>query len=80
MSLGRTFCAFFSECFFSESCVLFTGRTSTFFSKNNFKIGSHSIINKFKNYFTTIFLIFNNKRYLNKSIIKCKASKRSEIR
>ena len=50
-------CAF--VLFFSGSCALFMGPTSTFFSKNNFKIGSHGTIHTFKNYFTIVFLAFN---------------------
>ena len=46
--------------FFSGFRALFTELTSTFFSKNNFKIESHNTIHIFKNYFTTIFSIINN--------------------
>ena len=44
---------------FSGSRALFTKHTNTFFNKNNFKTGSHDTIYIFKNYFTTIFSIFN---------------------
>ena len=50
-------CAF--VLFFSESCALFMGPASTFFSKNNFKIWSHGIIHTFKNYFTIVFFAFS---------------------
>ena len=39
------------------------------FSKIFIKIGSHSIIHIFKNYFVTIFLVFSNKQYPNRPII-----------
>ena len=39
-----------------------------FFQKNNFKIGSHSTIHTFKNYFAIVFSIFNNKQYPNKPL------------
>jgi len=32
---------------------------STFFYKNNFKTRSHGTIHTFKNYFTTVFSVFN---------------------
>ena len=47
------------------SRALFTGPISNFFNKSNFKTGSHDTIHKFKNYFTTVFLVFINKRYPN---------------
>ena len=50
------------------SCALFTGSKSMEFSKIFIKIGFHSIIYIFKNYFTTMFSIFNNKRYPIRSI------------
>ena len=34
--------------------------------KKNFKIWFHGTIHTFKNYFATIFSVFNNKRYLNR--------------
>ena len=34
-----------------------------------FKIGFHDTIHTFKNYFVTIFLVFSNKRYLNKLLM-----------
>ena len=37
------------------SCTLFTGPVSTFFSKKNFKTGSHGTIYTFKNYFAIMF-------------------------
>ena len=59
--------------FFCGFCVLFTESTSTEFSKYNFKTLSHGTIHTFKNYFVTVFsvfnfqfLIFNDKRYLDK--------------
>ena len=45
--------------FLCGSRALFTWPTSTFFSKNNFKIRSHDTIHIFKNYFATMFLIFS---------------------
>ena len=55
------FARFPAEAFFSNgSRVLFMGPTSTLFSKKkNSKIGSNSIIHTFKNYFTTVFSVFN---------------------
>ena len=41
------------------SCALFMGSAITFFSKNNFKSRSHDTIHIFKNYFVTVFSIFN---------------------
>ena len=50
----------------------------TFFSKIFIKNGSHNTIHIFKNYFTTVFLVFSfqqNKRYLNTpSICVCIAA------
>ena len=54
----------------SGSRTLFIGPTGTFFSQKNFKIGSYGIIYIFKNYFVTIFLIFNRKHYPNKTLEK----------
>ena len=54
--------------FFCGSRALSTGLTSTFFTKNNFKTGFHGIIHIFKNYFPTVFSVFNNKRYLNRPL------------
>ena len=48
------------------SFALFTGSTSTEFSKKTFKTGSHVVLFTFKNYFVTVFSIFSNKRYPNK--------------
>jgi len=56
--------------FFCESRALFTGSTSMDFSKFFFKTGSHGIIHTFKNYFATVFSVFNNKRYPNSSLKK----------
>ena len=42
----------------------------SFFSKIFIKNGSHSTIHIFKNYFATIFLVFSNKKYINRPI-KC---------
>ena len=42
-----------------------------FLAKKNFKIGSHGTINTFKNYFITVFLVFSNKRYLNRPSGTC---------
>ena len=55
--------------FFCGSRALFTRLTSMDFSKNNFKTGSHGIIRTFKNYFTTMFSIFNNKRCPNRPLV-----------
>ena len=41
------------------SRALFMGSSITFFSKNNFKFGSHDTIHTFKNYFVTVFSVFN---------------------
>ena len=45
--------------FLCGSHALFTGPANTFFSKNNFKTKSHGIIHTFKNYFATMFSLFN---------------------
>lgn len=45
--------------FLCGSRALFTGPASTDFSKFFFKIGSHGTIHTFKNYFSTVFSIFN---------------------
>ena len=42
---------------------------TTFFNEKNFKTGSHSTIDTFKNYFVIVFSVFNNKRYPNRPII-----------
>ena len=54
--------------FFLWVRALFTGPTSTFFTKNNFKTGFHGTIHIFKNYFPTVFSVFSNKRYLNRPL------------
>ena len=46
---------------------MFTGPTSTQLNKFYFKIRSHGTIHTFKNYFVTVFSVFSNKRYPNKS-------------
>ena len=56
--------------FFCESCALFTEFASMDFSKFFFKIGFHGIIHTFKNYFTTVFSVFSNKRYPNSPLKK----------
>ena len=50
----------------SGSHALFTGVTSTEFNKIFIKIRSHNTIYTFKNYFVTVFSVFNNKRYPNR--------------
>ena len=55
--------------FLCRSYALFTRPASTNFSKFFFKIRSHSTINTFKNYFATVFLVFNNKRYPNRLLV-----------
>ena len=45
------------------SRALFTRPISTDFNKFFFKTKSHGIIHTFKNYFATIFSVFNNKWY-----------------
>ena len=54
--------------FLCGSCALFTGFTSTDFSKFFFTTGSHGTIHTFKNYFATVFLVFSNKQYPNRLI------------
>ena len=44
-------------------------RQVLFSTKKDFKTESHSTIHIFKNYFTTVFSVFNNKRYPNKPMI-----------
>ena len=51
--------------FLCGSRALFTKPASTYFSKFFFKTGSHDNIHTFKNYFTTMFSVFNNKQYPN---------------
>ena len=46
--------------------ALFKRPSNMDFSKFFFKIESHVTIHTFKNYFVTVFLVFNNKRYPNK--------------
>ena len=46
--------------------LVFMGLLSIFLANFFIKIESHGNIYIFKNYFVTVFLIFNNKRYLNK--------------
>ena len=46
-------------CRTSESCVLFTRPTNFFFNNFFIKNGSHGIMHTFKNYFTTVFSVFN---------------------
>ena len=46
-----------------------TGSTSIDFGKFFFKTGSHGTIHIFKNYFTTVFLVFSNNRYLNRPYV-----------
>ena len=48
--------------------ALFMGPATWEKCKFNFKTGSHSTIHTFKNYFATMFLVFNNKRYPNRSL------------
>ena len=55
--LGLYSCVYVS--FLWVQCTLFTGPTTTEFGKINFKIGSHDTIHTFKNYFTTMFSVFN---------------------
>ena len=55
--------------FFSGFRTLFIVPTSTFFNKNNFKTGSSGTFNTFKNYFTTVFLVFSNERYPNRFLM-----------
>ena len=53
---------------FSVGLVYCSQDPQVFYSKKNFKIGSHSTIHTFKNYFTTVFSVFSfqpNKRYSN---------------
>ena len=55
--------------FFFWSRALFMGLTSTDFSKFFFKTGSHDTIHTFKNYITTVFSVFSNKRYPNRPLV-----------
>ena len=69
MSLDRTKSSLSCVCIkISGSRALFTGPTNTFFSKIFIKTGFYDTIHTFKNYFVTVFLIFNfsNKSYLNR--------------
>ena len=58
--------SFVLQAFFNGSRALFTGPASTFFYKNNFKTGISGTIHIFKNYFATVFSVFNNKQYPNR--------------
>ena len=49
--------------FLCGSRALFLGSACTDFSKFFFKTESYDIIHTFKNYFVTVFSVFNNKRY-----------------
>ena len=52
--------------------ALFKGSTTTLFRKKNIKNGSHITIHTFKNYFATVFSVFNfskNKFNLNGTIV-----------
>ena len=69
LRLGSAFCVSQQCFFFCGSHALFTGPTSTFFSKNNFKTGSHDTIHIFKNYCVTVFSVFINKQYPNRPLI-----------
>ena len=53
----------------SGSRALFTGLASMESGKINFKTRSYGTIYTFKNYFTTIFLVFNNMRYPNRLLV-----------
>ena len=48
-----------AKCSSSKSCALFMGPTNFFLNKTFIKNESHGTIHTFKNYFTTMFLIFN---------------------
>ena len=68
--MGSKFCGFSSRSVFSSgSHALFTGSTSTIFNNVFFKTGSHGTIHIFKNYFATIFSVFDNKQYPNRSLV-----------
>ena len=45
------------------------GPASTFSKKTIFKIESHGSIHIFKNYFVTVFSVFNNKQYRNRQAL-----------
>ena len=60
---------FHQNVFVSGFHILFTRLTSLFFSKIFIKNESHDTIHTFKNYFATVFSIFNNKRYPNESLV-----------
>ena len=49
--------------------ALFTRLASKKFNKFFFKIGFHSTIHTFKNYFVTLFSVFSNKRYPNRTLV-----------
>ena len=55
------FCAFLNRCIFLVGPVhcLRDPQVFFFFIKNNFKIGFLGTIHIFKNYFVTMFLVFN---------------------
>ena len=50
------------------SRALFMESATTEFGKINFKTGFYSTIHIFKNYFATVFSVFNNKRYPNRPL------------
>ena len=54
-------------CFFCGSREQFMGPVNTDFNKFFFKTEFYGTIHTFKNYFITIFIVFSNKRCLNKS-------------
>ena len=83
LCLAFAFCIFFFHTLpafrdkFYCSCTvhaLFMGPTATLFKKKKIKNGSHGTIHTFKNYFVTVFSVFNfskNKLYPNGPLMIC---------
>ena len=66
LRLGSAFCPPAEAFLICGSCALFMRPTRTKFSNFFFKTGFHGTIHIFKNYFTTVFSVFSNKRYPNR--------------
>ena len=56
---------FFLSLFFSSHISAFLGDKNHYSRTKNVKNGSHGTIHTFKNYFVTVFSVFNFQLYLN---------------
>ena len=57
-----------SALFWLGPCIVYK-LVSTENRKSNFKTKSHDTIHTFKNYFATVFSVFNNKQYSNRPLM-----------